>query len=89
MTYIGHDRHRFWYYLVPHICGIIIFTICIRNRDSDVAKWLEAACYALVHKPDTYLSRLVEEAVDLIRGAQQEDGYINTYYTVLYFLFSQ
>ena len=52
------------------------------ERDSDVAKWLEAACYILAKFPDEYLHRLVEEAVDNIRGAQQEDGYINTYYTV-------
>jgi DUF1680 family protein len=54
----------------------------ISPRDSDVAKWLEAACYTLIYEPDPSLATLVEEAVDLIRGAQQEDGYINTYYTV-------
>ena len=52
------------------------------ERDSDVAKWLEASCYVLAKFPDEYLHRLVEEAVDNIRGAQQEDGYINSYYTV-------
>ena len=51
-------------------------------RDSDVAKWLEAACYVLAKYPDSSLHHLAEEAVDNIRGAQQEDGYINTYYTV-------
>ncbi|KAI5121775.1 hypothetical protein M0805_009586 [Coniferiporia weirii] len=51
--------------------------------DSDIAKWLEAACYLLTLQPDPVLSRLVEEAVDNIRGAQHEDGYINTYYTVV------
>ncbi|OBZ78372.1 Non-reducing end beta-L-arabinofuranosidase [Grifola frondosa] len=51
--------------------------------DSDVAKWLEAACYFLIQAPDPELARLVEEAVDNIRGAQQKDGYINTYYTVV------
>ncbi|THH06468.1 hypothetical protein EW145_g4069 [Phellinidium pouzarii] len=53
------------------------------HRDSDVAKWLEAACYVLTLHPNSTLSRLVEEAVDNIRGAQHEDGYINTYYTVV------
>ncbi|KZT24831.1 glycoside hydrolase family 127 protein [Neolentinus lepideus HHB14362 ss-1] len=52
-------------------------------RDSDVAKWLEAACYSLITHPDPALAHLVEEAVDLIRGAQQEDGYLNSYYTVV------
>ncbi|OCB89092.1 hypothetical protein A7U60_g3776 [Sanghuangporus baumii] len=51
--------------------------------DSDIAKWLEAACYILAKFPDASLHRLAEEAVDNIRGAQQEDGYINTYYTVV------
>lgn len=52
------------------------------HRDSDVAKWLEAACYILAKHPDPALHHLVEEAVDNIRGAQKKDGYINTYYTV-------
>lgn len=52
------------------------------DRDSDIAKWLEGACYALTLQPDRNLSQLVEEAVDMIRAAQHEDGYINTYYTV-------
>lgn len=54
-------------------------------RDSDIAKWLEAACYTLKITPDAKLSQLVEEAVDNIRGAQQDDGYINTYFTVSVF----
>lgn len=28
------------------------------------------------------LAALVEEAVDMIRGAQWKDGYLNTYYSV-------
>ncbi|TFK48908.1 DUF1680-domain-containing protein [Heliocybe sulcata] len=54
-----------------------------RFWDSDIAKWLEAACYSLIDHPDPALAHLVEEAVDLIRGAQQEDGYLNSYYTVV------
>lgn len=56
------------------------------SRDSDIAKWLEAACYTLKITPDAKLSQLVEEAVDNIRGAQQDDGYINTYFTVRVFI---
>lgn len=47
-----------------------------------MAKWLEAACYSLIRHPDSALAALVEEAVDMIRGAQQKDGYLNTYYSV-------
>ncbi|KAH8110062.1 DUF1680-domain-containing protein [Phellopilus nigrolimitatus] len=55
-----------------------------RFWDSDIAKWLEAACYILtLDQDDEELSRLVESAIDDIRGAQQEDGYINSYYTVV------
>ena len=52
------------------------------KRDSDIAKWVEAACYVLVSHPDPTLAQLVEEAVTMIRGAQREDGYINTYFSV-------
>ena len=54
-----------------------------------MAKWLEAACYVLTKYPDAALHRLAEEAVDDIRGAQQEDGYINSYYTVSKLSFKQ
>ncbi len=57
----------------------IIITI---KRDSDIAKWVEAACYILAKKYDATLSQLVEEAVTMIRNAQWEDGYINTYFSV-------
>ncbi len=51
-------------------------------RDSDVYKWLEAVAYSLETTPNAYLEGLADEAVDLIVGAQQPDGYINTYYTL-------
>ncbi len=51
-------------------------------QDSDVAKWLEAAAYALLHRPDERLLRRVREVVGLIGRAQQPDGYLNTYFTV-------
>ncbi|KAJ5833267.1 hypothetical protein N7474_001578 [Penicillium riverlandense] len=50
--------------------------------DSDIYKSVEAACYFLQAKPDDTLMAAVEEAVDMIRGAQHSDGYINAYYTV-------
>ena len=51
-------------------------------QDSDGYKWLEAAAYQLAIKPDAVLSAQAQEAIDLIRAAQEEDGYLNTYYTV-------
>jgi len=51
--------------------------------DSDVAKWIEAAAYSLATHPDPKLERLVDGVVDLIANAQQEDGYLNTHFTVV------
>lgn len=51
-------------------------------QDSDVAKWLEAAAYSLVHHPDKELEKRVDEIIALIGRAQQQDGYLNTYFTV-------
>src|SRR5437763_3309491 len=51
--------------------------------DSDVAKWLEAASYSLGTHPDPTLEARVDEVISLIVGAQQPDGYLNTYFTVV------
>lgn len=51
-------------------------------QDSDVAKWIEAACYSLAYHPDPVLAEQVEELVALFARAQQEDGYLNSFYTV-------
>lgn len=51
-------------------------------QDSDVAKWLEAAAYSLHHYPDKELEKRLDEVIDLIGRAQQEDGYLNTYFTL-------
>ncbi|OKL59869.1 hypothetical protein UA08_04678 [Talaromyces atroroseus] len=55
--------------------------------DSDIYKVTEAACYFLLKehpegKDDLILRQEVEHAVDMIRAAQHEDGYLNSYYTV-------
>ncbi|MFD0716264.1 glycoside hydrolase family 127 protein [Paenibacillus sp. GCM10027626] len=51
--------------------------------DSDVAKWVEAASYSLSQHPDQELENLLETVIDLIVSAQQPDGYLNTYFTVV------
>ncbi|MFW5980519.1 MAG: glycoside hydrolase family 127 protein [Halanaerobiaceae bacterium] len=51
-------------------------------QDSDVAKWLEAAGYSLAKKPNPDLEKKVDQVIDLIAQAQQENGYLNTYFTV-------
>jgi DUF1680 family protein len=49
-------------------------------QDSDVYKWLEAACWQLADAPDEGLAEEVEAVVGLIAAAQREDGYLQTYY---------
>ncbi|HHW67412.1 glycoside hydrolase family 127 protein [Defluviitalea raffinosedens] len=51
-------------------------------QDSDLAKWIEAASYSLAVYPDKDLENTIDEVIDLIEAAQQEDGYINTYFTI-------
>ena len=51
--------------------------------DSDVAKWLEGACYSLINQPDEGLSEKVEGAINRILSAQGEDGYLNPHFTVV------
>src|SRR5687768_12562156 len=41
--------------------------------DSDPAKWLEAASYALVKQHDPALAQMVDEVTDKIIAAQQPD----------------
>lgn len=51
-------------------------------QDSDVAKWLEAVAYSLWVHPDPELERDADEVIDIIAKAQQEDGYLDTYFTI-------
>lgn len=51
-------------------------------QDSDVAKWLEGVAYALSIRPDENLEQRVDDIIDIIEKAQEEDGYLNTYFTI-------
>lgn len=51
-------------------------------QDSDVAKWLEAVAYSLWVNPDPVLEQRADEIIDIIVKAQQEDGYLDTYFTI-------
>ena len=51
--------------------------------DSDVAKWLEAASHSMAAVPDEQLEQQVDEAIELLANAQHDDGYLNTYFTVV------
>ena len=51
--------------------------------DEDVYKWLEALAWELGYQPDEELQQMADEVIDLIRAAQQPDGYLNSYYQVV------
>ncbi|MCL2718804.1 MAG: glycoside hydrolase family 127 protein [Lachnospiraceae bacterium] len=51
-------------------------------QDSDLYKWLEAVAFSLETQPDPELEALADTAIELIGAAQQDDGYVNTYYTI-------
>lgn len=52
--------------------------------DSDLYKWLEAACIILHKHKDPELEKKVDEIVKLIISTQEEDGYLNTYYSTTF-----
>ena len=51
-------------------------------QDSDAAKWIEAAAYSLANFPDPTLEKQVDDLIDIIAAAQDEDGYLDTYFTI-------
>lgn len=50
--------------------------------DSDVYKALEGMAYSLQNNPDPVLEAKCDEWIAKFAAAQEEDGYINTYYTL-------
>lgn len=51
-------------------------------QDSDFSKWIEAVGYSLTQHPDPELERIADGAIDIVCAAQQEDGYLDTYYII-------
>ena len=51
--------------------------------DSDVAKWIEGACYFLQRENNPHIDGAVKELVAMVRSAQQPDGYLNIHFTVV------
>lgn len=51
-------------------------------QDSDAYKWIEAAAYILANQPDSELQKQADELIELIAAAQDENGYLNTYFTI-------
>ena len=53
-------------------------------QDTDVAKWLEAVAYSLSYEENPELENTADEMIRLIGMAQQENGYLNTHFSILY-----
>lgn len=51
-------------------------------QDTDIAKWLEAVGFSLAAYPDPELEKTADDVIDLIADAQQEDGYLDTYFII-------
>ncbi len=51
-------------------------------QDSDVAKWLEGVAYSLMTRPDPELEAQADALIEIIKAAQQPDGYLNTFFTL-------
>jgi uncharacterized protein len=51
--------------------------------DSDVYKWLEAAAYELGNQRDPEIEGMADELIDLLEAAQEDDGYLNSYYQMV------
>jgi DUF1680 family protein len=51
--------------------------------DSDVYKVIEGVAYVLADKRDADLEKRADAVIDQIAAAQQPDGYLNTYYTLV------
>lgn len=52
-------------------------------NDSDVYKAIEGASYILATNPDPKLDAALDGLIARIAAAQQPDGYLNTYYTIV------
>ncbi|MBQ8433100.1 MAG: glycoside hydrolase family 127 protein [Clostridia bacterium] len=50
--------------------------------DSDIAKWMESVAYLTQKQREPELEKIVDEIVDNIEKAQDEDGYYNCYYSL-------
>ncbi|MBQ8762648.1 MAG: glycoside hydrolase family 127 protein [Clostridia bacterium] len=51
-------------------------------QDSDVYKWIEAAGYSLLNHPDDKLEEKADKIIDLVCGAQLDNGYLDTLYVI-------
>ena len=51
--------------------------------ESDVTKWIEGAAYFLQKERDSSLEEKIDELVERMANYQDENGYLNVYFTVV------
>jgi DUF1680 family protein len=51
-------------------------------QDTDLYKWLEAVAYCLASGQGKEYEELADQVIDLIGRSQEDDGYLNTYFTI-------
>lgn len=52
-------------------------------QDTDLAKWLEAVACSLSYEKNQELENTADQAIELIGMAQEENGYLDTYFSIL------
>lgn len=51
-------------------------------QDSDLYKWIEAAANTYLVEPNEDLLQMMQQCVEVIEDAQDEDGYLSTFYQI-------
>lgn len=51
-------------------------------NDSDIYKVIEGIAYSLINNPDEQLEEYTDKMIDLISAAQENNGYLDTYFTL-------
>lgn len=51
-------------------------------QDTDLFKWIEAVAYSLTQHSDPELEQTADEAIELVCAAQDDSGYLDTYYII-------
>jgi len=54
--------------------------IGLKFNDSDVYKWIEAVAFSLVAEKNDKLHRLAKQTISEVISAQDDDGYLDTYF---------
>lgn len=52
-------------------------------QDTDLYKWLEAVSYCIANGSGTAFLHKAEQVIELIGRAQEPDGYLNTYFSIM------